>query len=86
MDEYERRVLLAAIREWVAKHPAPDDPAIDVGLGGRYSPRQIHNELLEEGSEFGAWFLRVLENGIKSSKLQAVLDGFSARSKDRTAG
>ncbi len=73
--EFDRKRLLAALKSWVAAHPAPDEPAISIAQGGTYSPRQIYEEVLED-SDFGQFFVRLVLHGAGLAGFDEVLKGF----------
>jgi hypothetical protein len=76
LSSNEQHQLRAALKAWVDHHPEPDKPAISVANAGQFSPRQIYNEVVEE-SEFGEFFIRLVEHGVKTVCFTDILAGFS---------
>jgi len=81
LSPIERTQLRVALKAWVDHHPERDKPAISVANAGQFSPRQIYNEVVEE-SEFGEFFIRLVEHGIKITSFNDVLAGFSPDSRE----
>jgi hypothetical protein len=76
LSDSERQQLLTTLKLWVDLHVQPDEPVISVAHAGQFSPRQIYNEVLEE-SEFGKFFVRMVEHGASVAGFDQVLAGFA---------
>lgn len=53
------RQTVDSIRKWVESHPAPDEVALELNTGEKYTPRQILQEV-KDNTECGKWLLRVI--------------------------
>ena len=87
MNQNVREQVVNVLRQWVSRHPRPDEPAIQFGEGahpGGLSPRALLKEV-EENTPDGQFLLTVLDNAIRANSLETVLKGFMIAQTPRAA-
>jgi len=77
MDSAHGRILYA-LNEWLARHPAPDQPALGVAQLGEFSPRELC-AAVEMRTDAGQFIESLILFGarIHGGNLNAVLESFA---------
>lgn len=87
MNQNAQEQVVKVLRQWVSRHPQPDEPAIQFGEGAHpdgLSPRALLKEV-EGNTPDGQFFLAVLDNAIKANSLEAVLKSFTIAQAPKAA-
>jgi len=78
MDVKEEQDLETALTIWLNNHPEPDKTFITAGVHGKFSPRQLVDEITRE-TEAGKFFIKVIEHSAKKHGLNEIIKGFGAK-------
>jgi hypothetical protein len=87
MDQDVKEQVVRVLRQWVSRHPRPDEPAVRLAEGthpGGLSPKALLKEV-EENTSDGQFFLAVLDNAIRANSLETVLKGFTIAQPPKAA-
>lgn len=73
----ERQVeeLIAALRTWAERHPAPDNPVISFAGSSPMTPRQLPLEVKERSTD-GEAFLRLVQFGLEVMPFDEIVKRF----------
>jgi hypothetical protein len=71
LDRRAENELMAAIEAWVSRHPRAKAATVHV-RGKDYSPKQILTEL-QQGSETGDLFMKVLRGSLSKQSMEEIL-------------
>ena len=92
MDSKTKRAILDGLERWLARHPAPDQPAIGLGSGGApgisrefdtaLTPANIV-DALHTPSPHGDFILRMFDLAIERHSLDEVLASFNAEEHEQ---
>jgi len=70
-------LLAIAVRAWVERHPAPDDPLLSFAGSTVLSPRQLGSDIAEETVN-GQAFLRMVRFGVEVMPFEVIIARFGA--------
>jgi hypothetical protein len=66
--------IVQAMHLWAERHPAPNKPFAELGLGEALSPREMADAVADSGNERGQLLLRIIQAGAERFSLEAILE------------
>jgi hypothetical protein len=68
--------LAAALRDWVGRHPQPDEPVLAFAGSRALTPRELAGAVAQQ-SDDGRDFVRLVQFGLEVASFEAILAGLS---------
>jgi hypothetical protein len=74
MTGNEVKKIIQAMYLWAERHPAPNKPFIELGLGQALTPREMAEAVNDFKDERGKLLLQIIEAGAERFTLEEILE------------